>query len=195
MFVYNCLRGNLDSLKSTNIKWSQKFSLDQLPPELNDSLDLSDAQSIKLLEEKIDKLDLISIQAGYVFEINQQSTEEDLGVCIERTSEQTVHKDKDFVKWRRGLLKKCQQVVMKVFKSTYDERLNKKLRSRIDRFLHEKASLTDDEKYSQFLRETIKKAKLLKRDVIFQNSSFSGDTQTVILTRIKTAINLFLNKE
>jgi len=173
--------------KSTNIKWSQEFDLNQLPLQLSDSADSPDAHGVKLLEEKIDKLDLIR---SHAFVTDQQTTE-DLGVCVERT----VRKDKDFVKWRRALLKKCHQAVRAVFGDSYEERLDKKLRVRIGRFLHEKAALVDYEKYNRFLQETVKKTSLLKRDVIFQNCSMSGKSQKAVVRQIKTAIDLFLNKE
>jgi len=193
MFVYNCLRGNLDSFKSTSIKWSPEFNLDQLPAGLKDFLGCSTIPSIRFLEQKIDKLELISSQTGFKFQLNERA--EDLGIVIERNSEKFINKDKDFVKWQRALFKKCQQSVLTVFKNTYEKKFNKKIRGRITRFLESKASLAGVQKYSQFLKEIIKKSKRFKRGVIFQNSSFNEKTQKIIFKQIKNAFYLFLNKE
>lgn len=125
VFVYNCLRQYLHLFKSTNIKWSNKFQIEQLPQRiLLNNENENDLNEINLLESKIEQLDLLNLKNNeavndLTFNNLQHPNIQDIGVRIERShgitepekssGSKTSNNSIRFVKWNKILTRYIQK--------------------------------------------------------------------------------------
>lgn len=173
--------------------------MDQLPKVISTESNRNKDTTIKLLEDKIDKLDLINTKhTNYqqIFEIDRNRSDEDIGISIERTPEagENVKSKLMFPRWKRILLKKIQRTAESVFKDTFDMKLTKKFSKRMCHFLDEKSETLNEKGYQMFLQDCVDEKKTFKRSAIFKSSSIKIINQKRILSELKTLITNYISK-
>ena len=146
---FSNLRLHLHRFKSTNVKWSSGFNLDQFPTCLGDGHESTENQK-KLIA------DLKSMELNDSFPLNFMN-EQDVGECLDRSAFEEIRED--IRKEKPGKLEKLLFKKIMYFAKAYESKmLKKKLRV----FLRKKAK---KKKYLKFLKKLIAKKYKFEQDL------------------------------
>jgi hypothetical protein len=130
-FVYNSLRDFIHLFKSTSIKWSLEFNLNDLP----DKLDTSSTQ-----DQTLNHIDNLQIQLSEQVKINNKTLNDDLGEKIDReqfiqTTFNSNQRDFKSEQLNKKICKKFVKFACICYKKKTNSFKFKIFRKKIDRFL------------------------------------------------------------
>lgn len=162
---------------------------------------VDDNSAMQILENKIEKLDLLN--PSEVIQSTQSFMDElDIGISIERTTTEDScqqssvpakkqNKTKPNMKWKKILLKWLQKQMSLVFKNAIvDKKMLKKLREKLNVFIQGKHSKFTD-KYMAFLQGIVAE----KKDIVLlvKKTSLEEADKLTVRKMILNTINKYVN--